>query len=215
MRFLITAGPTREYLDPVRFISNGSSGRMGLTLARAALRRGHKVTVVLGPVQARLPQKARIIHVETTEQMARACFKHFPRADCLLMAAAVCDYQATKLRRTKIKKSSAPLSLKLRPTTDILAELGRRKRHQLLIGFALETGNARAHALAKLRKKKLDYIVANTPVSLASEEIRPIIISADGSTESLGWVSKLALARKIIRLAEAQDLAGRHRGKLK
>ena len=215
MRFLITAGPTREYLDPVRFISNPSSGRMGLALARAALRRGHQVTLVLGPVQTRLPQKASVIHVETTEQMAQACFEHFPRADCLIMAAAVCDYQPAKGCTTKIKKSSAPLTLKLKPTTDILAELGRRKRRQLLIGFALETNDPRVHALAKLKEKKLDYIIANTPASLASEQIRPMIISADGSSQSLGSVSNLALAREIIRLAEAQRLARRRRGRLK
>ncbi|MCK4850269.1 MAG: phosphopantothenoylcysteine decarboxylase [Phycisphaerae bacterium] len=207
MRFLITAGPTREYLDPVRFISNPSSGRMGLALARAALGRGHKVTLILGPVHARLPQKARIIHVQTTDQMAQACFKHFPRADCVIMSAAVCDYQPAKARTTKIKKSSAPLTLKLKPTTDILAQLARRKRRQLLIGFALETDHLQAHALAKLKKKKLDYIIANSPASLASEQIKPIIISADGSIQSLRSVSKLTLARKIIRLAEVQFAA--------
>ncbi len=205
MRFLITAGPTRQYLDPVRFISNASSGRMGLALARAALSRGHQVTLILGPVHARLPQKANIIHVQTTEQMAQACFKHFPRTDCLLMAAAVCDYQPAKTSTTKIKKSSAPLTLKLKPTTDILAQLARRKRRQLLIGFALETDHLQAHAQAKLKKKKLDYIIANTPASLASERIDPTIISADGSSQSLGSVSKRTLARKIIRLAEAAD----------
>ena len=178
---------------------------MGLALARAALGRGHKVTLILGPVHARLPQKARIIHVQTTDQMGRACFKHFPPADCLLMAAAVCDYQPTRLRTTKIKKSSAPLTLKLKPTTDILAQLARRKQRQLLVGFALETDHLRAHAQAKLKKKKLDYIIVNTPVSLASERIDPTIISADGSTQSLGSVSKRTLARKIIRLAEAAD----------
>ncbi len=215
MHFLITAGPTREDLDPVRFISNPSSGRMGLTLARAALSRGHQVTLVLGPVHARLPQKARIIHVQTTDQMARACFKHFPPADCLLMAAAVCDYQPAKLRTTKIKKSSAPLTLKLKPTTDILAQLARRKRRQLLIGFALETDHLRAHVLAKLKKKKLDYIIANSPASLACEHIDPVIISADGSVQKLGSVSKLALARKIIRLTEAHCRAARHGAQLK
>ncbi len=215
MRFLITAGPTREYLDPVRFISNPSTGRMGLALARAALRRGHQVTLILGPVHARLPQKARIIHVQTTDQMARACFRHFPRADCLLMAAAVCDYQPAKRRITKIRKSSAPLTLKLRPTTDILAKLARGKRRQLLIGFALETDHLQAHALAKLRKKKLDYIIANTTASLASEHIDPVIISSDGSTQSLGSVSKITLARKIIRLSEAHRLTPKHRGQLK
>ena len=204
MRFLITAGPTRQYLDPVRFISNGSTGRMGLALTRVALRRGHQVTLILGPVQARVPKKARTIRVETTEQMARACYKHFPGADCVIMSAAVCDYQPVKARTTKIKKSSATLVLKLKPTTDILAELGRRKRRQLLIGFALESNNAQAHALAKLKKKKLDYIIANSPASLASEQINPIIISADGSVERLGPMAKLSLARRIIRLAEAR-----------
>ncbi len=215
MRFLITAGPTREQLDPVRFISNPSSGRMGLALARAALSRGHEVTLVLGPVHARLPQKANIIHVQSTEQMARACSKHFGRADCLLMAAAVCDYQPAKRSTAKIKKSSAPMTIKLKPTTDILAQLARKKRGQLLIGFALETDHLRAYALAKLKKKKLDYIIANTPASLASEQIDPVIISADGSAESLGSVSKRSLARKIIRIAEAHGRDPKHRAQLK
>ncbi len=207
MRFLITAGPTRQYLDPVRFISNPSTGRMGLALARAALHRGHQVTLILGPIPtARLPKKARIIHVETTEQMAQACYKHFPRTDCLIMAAAVCDYQPARPRTTKIKKSSAALTIKLKPTTDILTQLALRKRRQLLIGFALETNAPQANALAKLKKKKLDYIIANTPASLDSERIDPIIISADGSVQHLGSVAKLSLARTIIRLTEAHPL---------
>ena len=204
MHFLITAGPTREYLDPVRFISNPSSGRMGLALARVALSRGHQVTLIVGPVNARLPKKARIVHVETTDQMAQACFKHFPRADCLIMAAAVCDYQPAKLRTTKIKKSSATLTLKLKPTTDILAKLASQKRRQLLIGFALETTTPQANALAKLKKKKLDYIIANTPPSLDSDRVDPIIISADGLVQKLGSVAKLSLARTIIKLAETK-----------
>ncbi len=204
MRFLITAGPTRQYLDPVRFISNPSTGQMGLALARAALSRGHQVTLILGPIPtARLPKNARIIHVETTEQMAQACYKHFPRADCLIMAAAVCDYQPAKPRTTKIKKSSAPLTLTLKPTTDILANLARRKRRQLLIGFALETNTPQTNALAKLKKKKLDYIIANTPASLASDKITPTIISAVGSVQKLPSLSKTTFARRIIRLAEA------------
>lgn len=203
MRFLITAGPTREHIDPVRFISNPSSGRMGLALARAALARGHEVTLVLGPVHARLPKKAHIVHVQSTEQMAGACDKHFARADCLLMTAAVCDYQPTKQSKTKIKKTSAGLTVKLKPTTDVLAQLARKKRGQLLIGFALETDNLRANALAKLKKKKLDYVIANKPASFGSEQIDPVIIWADGSAESLGLVSKRRLAGKIIRLAEA------------
>ena len=205
MRFLITAGPTREYLDPVRFISNASSGRMGIALTRAALKRGHEVTVVLGPVEARLGQKANVIRVQSTEQMARACFENFNWADCVIMAAAVADYQPAKLSTSKMKKTSGSITLKLNPTTDILSELGSRKKHQLLIGFALETENLRANALAKLKKKKLDYIIANSPVSLASKRIDPVIIRADGSAEPLGLVSKHILAGKIIRLAEAHS----------
>lgn len=202
MHFLITAGPTREYLDPVRFISNPSSGRMGLALARAALRRGHCVTFVLGPVAASPPEKARVIDVETTEQMAQACVKVFPKVDCVIMAAAVCDYRPAKTRSSKIKKSSGPMTLQLRPTIDILTQLSRRRKKQLLIGFALETDKPQANALAKLKKKKLDYIVVNTPSSLASERIDAAIISAADDCEMLGSVSKKLLAGRLIVLAE-------------
>ena len=202
MRFLITAGPTREYLDPVRFITNSSSGRMGLAVARAALRRGHQVTLVAGPVQARLPRDARIIHVQTAEEMGQACFKHFSRTDCLVMTAAVCDYQPVKRQAQKIKKRPGRMTLQLKPTTDILLELGKRKKLQLLIGFALETDKPRANALAKLKKKQLDYIVVNSPASLASQQIDATILSAAGQPLSTGSISKLTLARRLVALAE-------------
>ena len=203
MRFLITAGPTREYLDPVRFISNSSSGRMGLAIARAALSRGHQVTLVVGPIQARLPKAARIIHVQTAGQMAEACFKYFPRIDCLVMAAAACDYQPVKRQEQKIKKRPTRTTLQLKPTTDILSELGRRKKRQLLIGFALETDRPRANALAKLKQKTLDYIVVNSPTSLSSQQIDATILSAAGQTLSTGSISKLTLARRLVALAES------------
>ena len=202
MHFLITAGPTREYLDPVRFISNPSSGKMGLAVGRAALARGHQVTLVIGPIQAKLPKATRIIQVQTASQMAQACFKYFPRTDCLVMAAAVCDYKAVKRQVKKIKKCSAGMTLQLKPTIDILAELGRRKKKQLLIGFALETDNLRANALAKLRRKKLDYIIVNTPKSLASQYIKAAILSAAGEPQPMRSLAKLTLARKIVALAE-------------
>lgn len=202
MHFLITAGPTREYLDPVRFISNPSSGRMGLAVARAALRRGHRVTLILGPVQARLPKGARIIRIETAEQMAQACFDNFDRTDCLVMAAAVSDYRALRPRRTKIKKGPGQLTLRLSRTTDILAELGRARNKQLLIGFALETDQSQERAREKLKKKNLDYIVANTPASFASERIEAAIISAAGPVQILGSISKRSLALKLISLVE-------------
>ena len=202
MHFLITAGPTREYLDPVRFISNPSSGLMGLALARATLRRGHRVTLVLGPVPARPPQKARLIRVETTQQMAQACLKVFPKVDCVIMAAAVCDYRPAKTRKSKIKKGPAPTTLQLRPTIDILTQLSRRRTRQLLIGFALETHAPKTRALVKLKKKKLDYIVVNTPATLASDRIDATIISAAGDCEMLGSLSKTRLAGRLIALAE-------------
>ena len=209
MHFLITAGATREYLDPVRFISNSSSGRMGLAVARAALARGHQVSLVVGPVRGRLPKASRIIQVETTSEMAQACFRCFPRTDCLVMAAAVCDYQPVKRQVKKIKKCSSKMNLQLKPTIDILTGLGRRKKRQLLIGFALETENLRANALAKLKKKNLDYIVVNTPKSLASEQIEATILSAAGQEKRLGSLSKMALARKLVVLAEKHSVTSR------
>ncbi|NIA06668.1 MAG: hypothetical protein GWP14_03370 [Actinobacteria bacterium] len=211
MHFLITAGPTREYLDPVRFISNASSGRMGLSIARTALRRGHQVTLIVGPIAPRLPQAARTIRVETTEQMAQACFKHFARTDCVIMSAAVADYQPVVCRTSKIKKRPGKMTLHLKPTTDILAELGRRKKRQLLIGFALETDQPRANALSKLKKKNLDYVVANSPLSLSSERIEATILSAAGESFSTGSVSKLTLARRLVLLGESHfDAPRRH-----
>ena len=203
MRFLITAGPTREYLDPVRFISNAASGQMGIAIARAALRRGHQVTLILGPVSAKPPKAARTIQVETTEQMAQACFKHFDHSDCVVMSAAVADYQPAKCQPKKIKKTPGPMSLDLKPTTDILNELGRRKKSQLLIGFAMETDTLKANALAKLKKKNLDYVVANSPASLSSDQIDACVLARDGRTLSTGSIAKLALARKLVLLAES------------
>ena len=204
MRFLITAGPTREYLDPVRFISNAASGQMGIAIARAALRRGHQVTLILGPVAAKPPKAARTIQVETTEQMAQACFEHFARTDCVIMSAAVADYRPAKRQPKKIKKTPGTMSLDLKPTTDILAELGRRKKEsQLLIGFALETDALKANALAKLKKKNLDYVVANSPASLSSEQIDATIFACDARTLFTGTIAKLTLARKLVLLAES------------
>ena len=182
---------------------------MGLAIARVALRRGHKVSLVVGPIRARLPAKAEIIKVETAEQMARACFGRFARTDCVVMAAAVTDYTPVECQQDKIKKSKAPMSLRLKPTTDILAELGRRKRGQLLIGFALDTERLEANATAKLKDKRLDYIVANEPKTLGSEQIEATILSSNGSVQRLGTISKQALARRLVMLCERQRQAGR------
>ncbi|MHC4302559.1 MAG: phosphopantothenoylcysteine decarboxylase domain-containing protein, partial [Planctomycetota bacterium] len=165
MQILITAGGTREYIDPVRFISNASSGKMGYALARAALRAGHKVTLIAAPTAQRPPDGARVVSVETTVQMFDAVKKHFDRCDCLIMAAAVADYKPVRPARTKLKKSDQTLTIKLKPTPDILKWAGKQKevrskkvkgKRKVVVGFALEDKAIRARAQEKLQEKNLD-----------------------------------------------------------
>src|SRR5713101_4100290 len=135
MRILITAGPTREYLDDVRFLSNASSGRMGYALAEAAIAAGHEVVLVSGPVALKPPAGCEFHAVESTDQMHESCLESFPRCDGVIGAAAVCDYQPREKRSGKLAKTGAPLVLELVETADILADLGRRKDHRWLVGF--------------------------------------------------------------------------------
>ena len=127
MHFLITAGGTREYIDPVRFISNASTGKMGYALATAALKAGHKVTLITAPANLKPPKEAKTIHVVGADDMLKAVKKNFPKTDCLIMAAAVSDYKPARQSRIKIKKTSAELTIKLKPTTDILKWAGKNK----------------------------------------------------------------------------------------
>jgi len=203
VHILVTAGPTREYLDPVRYISNASSGKMGLAVARAAIGRGHRVTLVTGPVQRKPVATVTLIQVMTTAEMARACLDAFDRADAVIMTASVCDYRPARLARYKLKKSSNALTITLVPTVDILARLGRRKRpNQVLIGFALEDRAGRSNAMKKLKSKKLDAIVLNSPASIAAETADFIILHADGESEQLPACSKRRLATRLVKLAE-------------
>ncbi|MGH9491294.1 MAG: bifunctional phosphopantothenoylcysteine decarboxylase/phosphopantothenate--cysteine ligase CoaBC [Terriglobales bacterium] len=160
---LITAGPTREALDPVRYFSNRSSGRMGFALARAAARHGAHVVLIAGPTPVPPPSDPAIevVAVTTAEEMAAAVFARFDRCDAAILAAAVADYRPAHAALAKLKKNSQPLRLELVPTTDILAELGRRKSGQLLAGFAAETGDPVPAARAKLAAKNADLMVAN------------------------------------------------------
>ena len=137
MRFLITAGPTREYLDSVRFLTNGSSGRMGYACASAALRRGHKVVLVSGPVELPRPKGVRLVQVVSSEQMREAVCEQVPGCDCVVMTAAVCDYRPQHRHEHKLAKTGENLTLELERTTDILAELGNSGLDKVLIGFAL------------------------------------------------------------------------------
>ncbi|UCF43179.1 MAG: phosphopantothenoylcysteine decarboxylase [Planctomycetota bacterium] len=203
LRFLITAGGTREHIDPVRFISNASSGRTGFAIARAALKAGHKVTLVTGPATHRLPNKARVVKVETAAEMFEAVKKHFNKCDCLIMAAAVADYTVAKPSRTKIKKTNKSLTIELKPTSDILKWAGRHKtRCQVVVGFALEDKAMRARAEKKMKDKNLDMVIANSPAAIGSANSTVQIKTLNHKWVKLPQATKDTLARHIIRLMQ-------------
>lgn len=180
MRILITAGPTREYLDDVRYLSNASSGKMGYALAEAALAAGHEVVLVSGPVDLKPPSGCEIHAVETTEQMRGACVARFAVCDGVIAAAAVCDYKPRQRIVGKIAKTGAPITIEMIETDDVLAELGRTKEHRWVVGFALEAENARANALQKLRAKNCDVVVLNAPTAIGAETNSVELLDRDG-----------------------------------
>jgi phosphopantothenoylcysteine decarboxylase/phosphopantothenate--cysteine ligase len=169
LHLIITAGGTREYLDPVRYISNASSGRMGYALARAAIAAGHRVTLITAPTALTPPRGADVVDVVSAADMAAAVKKHFSRCDVLIMAAAVSDYTPIEKAKVKTKKEKGLLTLKLEPTEDILAWAGRHRKKQFVVGFALEDRDLRANAEKKLHSKNADMIIANTPAAIGGE----------------------------------------------
>lgn len=202
MRILITAGGTREYLDPVRFISNASSGKTGYAFAQAAKAAGHKVTLI-SAADLQPPVGVEFVGVDTAAQMFSAVKRFFGKCDCLIMAAAVSDYRPSKRRKTKIAGGRESLSLLLKRTPDILAWAGRHKApDQVLVGFALEDKNLRSNAERKMRQKNLDMIVANTPAAVGADEAEVHIKVAGQSWEKLATIGKTALARRIIKTIE-------------
>jgi phosphopantothenoylcysteine synthetase/decarboxylase len=207
MRILITVGGTREYIDPVRFISNASSGRMGYALVRAALRAGHKVTLITAPTTQGLPSGAKVVEVETAAQMFEAVKKDFENCNCLVMAAAVSDYTPVRTAKTKIKKSNKSLILRLKPTTDILKWAGKHKRkNQFVVGFALEDRNLRQNAEVKLKEKNLDMIIVNTSAAIGADKSTVQIKTPDCKWLKLPKATKNTLAAKIIR--EVESISG-------
>ena len=203
MRILITAGGTREYIDPVRFISNASSGRMGYALVCAALRAGHKVTLITAPTGQKPPSGAKIVKVETAAQMFEEVRNNFKKCDCLIMAAAVADYTPVRTAKTKIKKSEKSLTLRLKPTADILKWAGKHKRkNQVVVGFALEDNNIRRRAQKKLEEKNLDMIVANTTAAIGDEKSTVQIKTPDCKWLKLQQARKTRIAQKIIALVQ-------------
>lgn len=202
-RILITSGPTRQFIDPVRFISNASSGQMGLAMSRAALRAGYAVTLVSGPVGVKYPAAARLIQVETTEEMLAACQREFPRCVGLIGVAAPCDYRPEKVATQKIAKTGQPLMIRLVETPDIVATLGHHKRpQQWTVGFALETNDARFRALAKLQRKSCDLVVVNEASAIGASSSCIEVLNPSGEVVAAQCGSKTQLATRIIQVIE-------------
>lgn len=201
-RAVVTAGPTREYIDPVRFISNPSTGKMGFALARALGHRGASVTLISGPTALTPPRAVACVPVMTAADMAAAVNQHAEQADIVIKSAAVADYRPVQAATQKIKKREALLALELERTPDILAMLGTRKGGRILVGFAAETEDMLAHAREKLKSKNLDMIVANDvsrqDVGFGSDLNQATILLSDGTVETLPVMSKDDLAHAIL-----------------
>jgi phosphopantothenoylcysteine decarboxylase/phosphopantothenate--cysteine ligase len=200
--FLITAGPTREPIDPVRYISNRSSGKMGYAIAEAALDAGHDVILISGPVNLTPPRDAKFISVSTSDEMFDAVHQHADSSDICVLCAAVADYKPAQVSPVKIKKCAAQVSLELVPTRDILQSLGLQEdRKFLLVGFAAETDHLEANAAKKLREKNCDIIVANDArIAMETDENELLILFRDGETKKISRSSKKNLARELVKI---------------
>ena len=225
MKFVVTAGPTREYLDPVRFLSNPSTGKMGFAVARAAAMRGHEVALVAGPVSLKTPKGVRRIDVTSARDMLAAVEQEMAKAKSgkpivFVSTAAVADWRPAKCAARKLKKGQMSDTLKLVRNPDILKEIGRRTKiahsptrplahsNTYLVGFAAETNDVVVEARRKCREKNLDMIVANDVTEKGSgfgvDTNRVTLVRKDGSVERLPLMTKLAVARRIVR--ECEDL---------
>lgn len=198
-KILITAGPTREMLDPVRYLSNLSTGTMGCEIARAALVRGHHVTLVTGPVTVPLPRGARVLPIVSAADLSRVCNAEFPRHDVLVMSAAVCDFTAARCRKAKMSRAGTPRII-LKQTPDIVAGLARRKGNRIVIGFCLETRDWVRRAVGKLRRKNLDGIVANYYTKrhspFGNRRVSVALIDRRGNTTFVRAKSKRQIAER-------------------
>lgn len=196
---VITSGPTRQYLDPVRYLTNSSSGQMGSCLAEAALELGHRVTIVSGPVNIDYPAAAELIRVTTTREMLDATQQCFERADGLIGAAAPCDYMPINVSNQKLSKTGNGLQLSLLETPDIVATLGASKRPgQWVVGFALETEDVRFRAIVKMTKKSCDMIISNSAEAMNSQDNSVEIILHGGRLLEQAQGSKLHVSRRIL-----------------
>lgn len=202
MKILITAGPTIEPIDKVRFISNYSTGKMGYCIAEAARKKDHKVTLISGPTNLKKPKKVKFISIKTARELQQAVKKEFKKNDCLIMTAAVSDFRPLKIFKGKIKKEKqSPKSLKLAKNPDILVEIGKNKGNKILVGFALEDKNTIANAKKKLRQKNLDFIVANSVAEkspFGDVRTSAVIIDKFGKIQRLRNTTKEKIAETIV-----------------
>lgn len=204
LRFLILSGPTREYIDPVRYISNASSGRQGAAIAAAALAGGHEVDLVQGPVSVEPPRGAHLFPVESALEMLEAARKRHPFCDVFVAAAAVSDFRPRERLRAKHKKSGEGdrWILELVSNPDIAAELGETKEHRLHIGFALETDDAVPNARRKLERKRFDWVILDSPAAIGAAGGDYTLLGGDGAVRPLGRRSKEEIALLVVDLAE-------------
>lgn len=202
MRILITAGPTREYVDDVRFLSNASSGRMGYSLAEAAIQAGHEVLLVTGPVDLPVPSGAKVSQIETTDELRQSCLELFPACDGVIATAAVCDYRPIERIQGKITKTGQPITLELVETSDVLAELGEQKGQRWVVGFALESQDPRNNAMRKLRMKQCDCIVLNDTSAISSLENSVEILSPEAETMATLRGLKTEVAQQLVTFIE-------------
>ena len=202
IRCLVTAGPTREFFDPVRFLSNPSSGKTGYALAEAAAAIGWQVDLVSGPTALPAPSGVALHHVESGQEMLQAIETHFDDCDILIMSAAVTDYRPRSYSESKLKKSSGVITVELEPVTDILQTVAARKTMQIVVGFAAETGDIEKGALAKMSAKHCDFLVANrvdrAGVGFGADTNTVILFGPGDEMEKLGPADKSDLARILV-----------------
>ena len=210
MKILITAGPTREYIDDVRFLSNASSGRMGYSLAAAAIARGHQVQLVTGPVEQQAPAGCEVHRIETTDQLRQRCLELFPDCDGVIATAAVCDYRPKERISGKMTKTGRPIVLELTETSDVLAELGHQKADRWIMGFALESQDPRNNAMRKLRMKNCDCIVLNDTSAIGSLTNTVEVLSPEAETIAQFQGTKEAVADQLLGMIET-SIAQRER----
>lgn len=198
MRVLVTAGPTREYLDDVRYLSNASSGKMGYAIVEAGLQLGWEMVLVSGPVTLPPPPNCEFHPVVTTSEMRASAVELFPKCDGVIAAAAVCDYRPKERIAGKISKTGDAVTLEMIETDDVLAELGSTKEGRWVVGFALEAQNPRENALQKLRRKNCDWIVLNNPSAIGSDENSVELLNRAGHTEATWSGSKQTVATELM-----------------